>query len=423
MLIFKFIIIIILLLLSAFFSSSETAYTTISPHRLRRLLDEERKHAKTLEKILNNKEKMLSVVLICNNIVNISVSAVATVVVQELFGNAAISIGTGILTILVLIFGEVGPKTLATYRADQIGLLFAPVIWALMVVFTPLATAINFIARICLKIFGVKQNEKNESYTENEIRSIVDVSYEEGVTTTEEKQIINNVFDFTDTTVKEVMVPKINVTAIDMESTYEEIKDIFLSEKYTRLPVLNNDSEEFIGQINVKDFVFFKEDEINHFKVQDILRNLNYTFETKHLSDLLLEMKRDKQAMMAVMDEYGSTVGIVTMEDLLEELVGEIRDEYDGPEDDGILKQSDGCYLIKGHISLDDLNDRLSFDMKENAPQFTSENMDSVGGLLIEHLGRLPKEGDKVELGSCTFSAHTIDKNRIEIVGLVIHEE
>ena len=221
MITFQIIIIVILLVLSAFFSSSETALTTITPHRLKSLVDEGVKNAAVLEKVLDNKDKMLSVILICNNIVNLTASALATIVVQKLFGSAFVSIGTGILTLLVLIFGEITPKTMATYRAEKMGLMVAPMINVLMIIFTPIATAINFLAKGVLFLFGVKKEEHTESYTENEIRSIVEVSHEEGVTTNEEKDIINNVYDFTDTTVKEVMVPKIHVASIDIDSDYQ----------------------------------------------------------------------------------------------------------------------------------------------------------------------------------------------------------
>ena len=207
MLVIQIVIIVILLVLSAFFSSSETALTTISPHRLRTLVDENVRHAQTLEKVLEKKDKIL--------------------------GSKMIGIGTGILTLLVLIFGEIAPKTMATYRAERLGLAFAPVIHVLMIVFTPIAAVVNFLASGVIRLFGVRKHDKPESYTENEIRSIVEVSHEEGVTTSEEREIINNVFDFTDTTVREVMVPRIHVTAIEPDSTYEEIMNVFKGDHFT----------------------------------------------------------------------------------------------------------------------------------------------------------------------------------------------
>lgn len=411
----QIVIIVILIVLSALFSSSETALTTITPHRLRSLVDEEIPHAKTLEKILSQKEKMLSVILICNNIVNLTASAMATVVVQELFGNKAVSIGTGILTLLVLLFGEIVPKTMATVRAERMGLAFAPVIHALMVVFTPITFVLNAISKGILFLFGVRTEKKANSYTENEIRSIVEVSHEEGITTSEEKEIINNVFDFTDTTVREIMVPRINVVALHINSTYDEIMKVFREEMFTRYPVYDEDGEQFIGLINVKDMISRESESKEDFRVQDILRELSYTYEGKHLSELFMEMKKKSESFMAVLDEYGDLSGIVTIEDVLEELVGDIRDEYDEDEDLEIVQISDHQYEVQGHLSLDDVNEKIG-------THFDSEDYDSIGGLLIEHLERLPEQGDSAEVGNCTLTAKDVDKNVIKVVEIMIHE-
>ena len=415
MIVVQIVIIVILIVLSALFSSSETALTTISPHRLRSLVDEEIPHADVLEKVLDQKPKMLSVILICNNIVNLTASAMATVVVQKLFGNKAVSIGTGILTLLVLIFGEIVPKTMATVRAERMGLRIAPVIRALMIVFTPITAAINFLAKGVLRLFGVRSEKRSQSYTENEIRSIVEVSHEEGVTTSEEKKIINNVFDFTDTTVKEIMVPRINVTAISITSTYESIMKLFREELFTRYPVYDEDGDNFIGQINVKDLMVLDKEQIEHFTVKEILREIAYTYEGKHLSELFLEMKQKGDSLMAVLDEYGDLAGIVTMEDVLEEIVGDIRDEYDEDEELEIVKVSDQIYEVQGHVSLDDVNEKIG-------TTFESEDYDSIGGLLIEHLERLPENGDCVDVDNCRLTAKEVDKNVIKVVEIQIHE-
>ena len=415
MIVVQIVIIVILIVLSALFSSSETALTTITPHRLKSLVDEEIPHAKILEKVLDQKAKMLSVILICNNIVNLTASAMATVVVQQLFGSKAISIGTGILTLMVLIFGEIVPKTMATVRAERMGLRIAPVVNALMIVFTPITAALNFVAKGVLRLFGIRSDEKAQSYTENEIRSIVEVSHEEGITTSEEKKIINNVFDFTDTTVKEIMVPRINVTAISINSSFEDLMALFREELFTRYPVYDEEGINFIGLINVKDLMVLEKEQIEHFSVKEILREIAYTYEGKHLSELFLEMKRKRESMMAVLDEYGDLAGIVTMEDILEEIVGDIRDEYDEDEELEIVKVSDQIYDVQGHVSLDDVNEKIG-------TSFESDDYDSIGGLLIEHLERLPENGDCVDVGNCTLTAKEVDKNVIKVVEIQIHE-
>ena len=409
-------IIIVLLILSAFFSSSETALTAISPHRVRAMAEENVRGADVLEKILAQNSKMLSVILICNNIVNLTASALTTVVVQKLFGNRAISIGTGILTLLVLIFGEVAPKTMATYRAEKIALRYCRIIYVLMIIFTPIAAAINFLAKGVLRIFGLRKDEKADKITESELRTIVEVSHEEGVIEEEEKEFINNIFDFADTTVKEVMVPRINVTAISINDSYETIRDIFKEELYTRLPVFDEEGEKVMGIINVKDFVFYPEEEIPSFEVKKILREVGYTFEQKHLSELFIEMKRTSQGMMIVLDEYGDLAGIVTMEDLLEEIVGDIRDEYDENENEELVKTGQNEYMIYAHMSLDDINDRLGLELE-------SEDYTSIGGLMLEKLDHIPEQGESVELGNIRLTAEKVDNARIDLVKLQIINE
>ena len=410
------VIILILLVLSAFFSSSETALTTISPHRVRALVEDGVKNADVLDKVLSRKPKMLSVILICNNIVNLSASALMTVVVQKIWGNGAVSIGTGVLTLLVLIFGEVAPKTMASYRAEKVSLRYARIIYALMIFFTPLAAAINFIAKGVLHVFGFRKGEKEETITESELRTIVEVSHEEGVIEKEEKEYIDNIFDFGDTAVKEVMVPRIDVTYVNINDSYEDIREVFREDLYTRLPVYDEEKDTFVGIINVKDLMFYPDDKVPEFKVTDILREAGYTFEQKHLAELFMEMKRSGQSMMIVLDEYGDVAGIVTMEDLLEEIVGDIRDEYDENEQEDIVKIGEGEYLIRGYVSIDDINDSLALELE-------SESVTSIGGLLMETLDHIPEEGESIETCGVRLSAEKVDKQRIETVKLRILDE
>ena len=403
------LVILILILLSAFFSSSETALTTISPHRLRSMVEEKMKHADTLESVLSRKDKMLSVILICNNIVNIAVSSLCTVLVQKLFGNWAVSIGTGILTVIILVFGEISPKTIATYRAEKLALRIAPVISFLMWLFTPLAAVVNFLSSGVLKLSGVNKNERSESYTENEIRSIVEVSTEEGVIEDKEKEIINNVFDFTDTIAREVMVPRVNITAIHLDTDFHEVKQIYLDNMYTRLPIYDADDNEFVGMLHFKDFLFLDDRQKASFQVEKLMRELPYTYENKHLSELFMEMKRLRISMMAVMDEYGVTTGIITMEDLLEEIVGDIRDEYDADEENELVITDTDEYEVPGSMSISDVNGRIGTAL-------FSESYDSIGGLMMESLDRLPEQGDEIRIGNVSITAEKVSGTKIEAV-------
>ena len=414
-LIIQIIAVIILICLSAFFSSSETALTTLSPHRVRAMVDEGVKKADILEKVTGDGNRMLSVILICNNIVNLSASSLTTIIFQKLFGSSSVGIGTGVLTLLVLIFGEVAPKTMATVRAEKMSLRFCRVIWFLMKIFAWLAAVINFLAGGVLKAFGVSRDEKADTITEGELRSIVAAGHEEGVIETEEKKFIDNILDFSDKSAHEIMVPRINITAISVNSTYDEIMRVFDEDFFTRYPVFDEEGDKIIGLVNIKDLAFLNAEEKKNFKVKDVLREINYTFEQKHLKELFVEMKKKSASMMVVLDEYGNTAGIVSMEDIIEELVGDIRDEYDEDEDLEIVCVGKDTYLVHGHVSLEDINEKLGTD-------FESEDYDSIGGLLMGRLDRIPEEGDSIEENGARLIAYKTDSTKTELVKIVVGE-
>ena len=414
-LIIQIIAVIVLICLSAFFSSSETALTTLSPHRVRALVDEGVKKADILDKVLSDGNRMLSVILICNNIVNLSASSLTTIIFQKLFGSSSVGIGTGVLTLLVLIFGEVAPKTMATVRAERMSLRFCRVIWFLMKIFAWLAAIINFLAGGVLRAFGVKEDEKHDSITEGELRSMVNAGHEEGVIETQEKALIDNILDFSDKSVHEIMVPRINITAININSTYDEIMETFKEDYFTRYPVYDENEEEIIGLLNIKDIAFMSPEEKQEFKVKDVLRQVYYTFEQKRLKELFVEMKRNSASMMVVLDEYGDTAGIVSMEDILEELVGDIRDEYDADEDLEIVCTGQKTYLVQGQVSLDDINEKLG-------TAFESEDYDSIGGLLMGRLDKIPEEGDSIEEKGCRIIAYKTDNTKTELVKIIIND-
>lgn len=407
------IILIILLILSAFFSSAETALTTVNKIRLRSMMEEGNKRAGTVIKITDNSGKMLSAILIGNNIVNLTASSLSTTLTQTLFGNQYIAYATGILTLVVLIFGEITPKTISTLYAEKISLVYAPVISFFMWILTPFIWIINNLSLIVLKLIHVNPNNKAAAITENELRTIVEVSHEEGVIETEEKKMITNVFDFGDSQARDVMIPRIDMTFANIDNTYNEIIEIFRAEKYTRLPVYEDTTDNVIGIINVKDLLLY--DSHEDFNVRDILREPYYAYEFKKTSELMEELKKTSNNITIVLDEYGSTVGMITLEDLLEEIVGEIRDEYDEDEKDPIEKISDNEYIIAGMTKLDDFNELAGTDL-------SSEEYDSVGGFIIELLDRLPETGDQVILPGLTFTVEKIDKNRIKTIHVLLSD-
>lgn len=404
----QFIVLIVLLLLSAFFSSAETSLVTVNQIRMRSLADEGNKKAARVLKITSNSSKMLSAILIGNNIVNIFASSLATTITLQLWGNRFVSLTTGILTLLVLIFGEITPKTIATFHAEKIAMTYSGVISLLIKVLTPVIFIINKLANGFLFILGLDPGKKAASITEDELRTIVDVSHEEGVIEKEERQMIKNVFDFGDSQAKDVMIPRIDMTCVSIDSRYDEIISVFRTDKYTRLPVYEDSVDNVIGIINVKDLLLC-EDKAS-FNVRDILRKPYYTYEFKKTSELMEELKKTSNNFTIVIDEYGSTVGMITLEDLLEEIVGEIRDEYDGDEVDDIIKVNDTEYIFSGTARLNDIEEYIELPDIETDHE---SDYDSISGFIIDSLKRLPVLGDEVTIGNLRFVVEGCTKNRI----------
>ena len=404
-----------LLLLSAFFSSAETSLTTVNKIRIQSLAEQGNRNAKILEKVISDSSKMLSTILIGNNIVNISASSLATTITLRLFGNAFVSVSTGILTLLVLIFGEITPKTMATIHSEKIALSYARIIYALMVLFTPLVFIVQHLSFLMLRLLRVDPNAKGASMTEHELRTIVNVIQEDGVIESEEKQMIYNVFDFRDSVAKDIMIPRIDMTFVDINCTYEELMDIYRDVKYTRFPVFEDNTDNVIGTINVKDLLLLTQKDIEHFSIRSILREPYFTYEHKSTADLLLEMRESSYNLAIVLDEYGATAGLVTTEDLLEEIVGEIRDEYDEGEDEEIrVIIPEKEYIVDGSSKLDDISEALQIELE-------SEDYDSIGGYIIEHLDSLPAQGQGITLESgIRLVADVVRKKRIEQVHIYL---
>ena len=409
----RLIILIVLVLLSAFFSSAETALTTCNKVKMKALADDGNKRAARVLKITEDNQKVLSAILIGNNIVNLSASALMTVFVTDMFGSFAIGIGTGVLTLVVLIFGEIVPKTIATAYAENISIWYSGIITLLMAIMTPIIVIINGIATVILKILHVNTDNR-QAMTENELKTYVDVSHEDGVIESGEKEIIYNVFDFSDAVAKDIMIPRIDMSCVSTEADYNEVMKIFKEDMYTRIPVYEgNEQDNIIGLINVKDLILLEDKE--NFKIKDHLRKAYYTYEFKKTADLLVEMREKSQNVAFVLSEYGATVGMITLEDLLEEIVGEIRDEYDSDEINLIKNVGGRRYLVEGNMKLDDINDELKTDLD-------SEDYDSIGGLMIEALDRLPGYGETVTLDNgITLTARGIKGNRITKVLITVN--
>ncbi len=378
----QLVTILVLVGLSAFFSSAETAFTTVNRVRMKALADEGNSRASAVLTVLDHYSKMLSTILIGNNIVNLTASSLTTILASKVFGSYAVGIATGILTLTILIFGEIIPKNTAMIYSDKISLIYAKIILFLMKIFTPVVFIIDRLSMGISRLLHIDMSKKGSVMTENELKTYVDVSHEDGVIESEEREIIYNIFDFSDAVAKDIMIPRIDMVSIGLDMGYEEVLNIFKEYMYTRLPVYENDKDNIVGLINIKDFILLSDKE--HFQVKDILREAYYTYEYKKTADLMIEMREITANVAFVLNEYGATVGMITLEDLLEEIVGEIRDEYDADEEE-LIQQIDGhTYLVEGGMKLDDINDALDISLH-------SEDYDSIGGLIIEHLDRLPE--------------------------------
>ena len=410
----QLIAIIILLCLSAFFSSSETALTTVNQIRMRTLADNGDKRAARVLHVTGNPGKMLSAILIGNNIVNLSASSISTSLAIHLFGNTGAGIATGILTFLILIFGEVTPKTMATIKADSMSLTVAAPIGLLMKILTPVIFIINKLSLGLMFLLHVNIKGAQKKMTEEELRTIVDVSQENGVIEHEERDMIHNLFDFGDAEAKEIMVPRIDMTFVQADATYQEVLDIFRQDMFTRLPVYEDSTDNVIGIINMKDFLL--QNDTPEFSVRNLLREPYFTYEHKNTADLFLEMRKSSISLAIVLDEYGVTAGLITLEDLLEEIVGEIRDEYDADEEDDITRISDREFYVLGSANLNDVSEALSL-------HFTSDDYDTIGGYCLGLLDHLPEKNEIILTdNNILLRIDRMEKNRIERIYIRLPE-
>ncbi|MCM1376525.1 MAG: hemolysin family protein [Muribaculum sp.] len=408
----QLIILLLLIVLSSFFSSAETAFSTVNRVRMRALEEEGNKAAARVNRILDNYGKMISTILIGNNIVNMSLSSLATILALRI--NLMVGIATGIITIVVLLFGEIVPKTWANLNDEKIALAYSGIIYSLMHVLAPIIFVVDKLSGGILRLLHIDPNKKASAMTETELKTYVDVSHEDGVIESEEKEMIYNVFDFSDAVAKDIMIPRINMVSVNVQAPYQDVLEVFRESMYTRLPVYQEDKDNVIGLINIKDFILNSNQ--NDFSVQSILREAHYTYEYKKSADLLLEMRETTMNVAFVLNEYGATVGMITLEDLLEEIVGEIRDEYDADEEEYIQAIDERTYLVEGSMKLDDINDALDTALD-------SEDYDSIGGIIIEYLDRLPEDGEEVELDNgIRLKVQGIDQNRICKVVLTLPE-
>lgn len=409
----ELIVIIVLVIFSSFFSASETAFSMSSIIKLKSMGDEGNRGALTAIKILDNPNKMLSTILVGNNIVNIASSSIATTLFMAILGSSGAGVATIILTVVLLIFGEITPKTLAAANPEKFACAVAPVIRIFTIVLTPVVFIINVMAGFFVKLFSRGKNNNKSTMTESELRALLDVSSEEGVIETNEKNIINNLIDFGDSIAKDIMTPRANIVSVDINSTFDEVVETYRTYKHSRVPVYKDNPNNIVGILHSKDILMVNSERDkafnNNFSVSDIMRDAYYTYEMQNNSTLFKDMQKERTSIAIVIDEYGEVSGIITTQDLLEEIIGKIHDEYDEKSKDSCIQVSPNIYKAEGSLKLDDLNDFIGSDL-------SSEENDSVAGLVIEKLDRFPVAGDSVTVNDVYITVIKTDRNRVETV-------
>ena len=407
-------IVIGLLVLSALFSLAETAMADVSKIRIRGLAEAGDKQAQMLMKVFERHGKMINTILICDTAANLAAAILMTLLVTTHFGRQYVWAGAVPAAFLVLILGEIAPKTAAALYAEKLSLALAKPVYGLMVLFTPVLFLVEKLSNLVLLLFRINPKKKPEAITEEDLRTIVEVGHEEGVIESDEKKMIYNVFDFGDSVAKDIMVPRTDMACIDAEATYEEFMEVVREQMYTRYPVYEETTDHVIGIVNIKDVLLAERRQ--EFCIRDYLREPYYTYEYMKTADLMVELRKTQNNIAIVLDEYGATAGLITLEDMLEEIVGEIRDEYDEDEEDFIRRLGPSEYVVEASMHLDDLNDLLGLSLE-------SEDYDSIGGFMIGLLDHLPEQGEEVTFQNLRLVADQVDGNRIDKVHIYLTEE
>lgn len=409
------ILLIILVCCSAFFSASETALTSLSKIRLRNMVEENVKNADLIMKLLEDPNRLLSSILVGNNLVNNGASALTTALAIQLFSGDAESgagVATIIITIIILIFGEITPKTVAAQKAEKVALVVCRIISICVTIFKPVVAVLNVVTGALTRLFGCIPGEKVPLITAAELKTIVNVSHEEGVLELDERTMINNVFDFGDSKAKDVMTPRTDILAVPLDVSYEEYVRLVKEGGFSRMPVYGEDLDDIVGILYVKDIFFLDKEE---FSAEKYMREPLFTYESKPIAELLAEMKTSRLAVAIVLDEYGGTSGLVTMEDMVEEIVGDIEDEYDDDEEEiEIVKENE--FVVDGSTRLEDFNEMVGTEL-------FCEEVDTIAGYILVKLGNFPKEGEELETDGLRIVVEEMEKNRIEKVRVYILEE
>ncbi|EFE28662.2 hypothetical protein HMPREF0389_00579 [Filifactor alocis ATCC 35896] len=399
-------ILVALLFFSAFFSMSETALMSMSKIRLRHLVENHVKHAKLTQDLLDHPNQLLGTILVGNNLVNIAASAIATSIAIYFWNNKGVGIATFLMTLLILIFGEITPKNIAIDYTEEIVLFIAPIMSVFVKIFSPVVWILTNFTNGLLHLFGLNKQEKKPLITEEELKTIVEVSSQEGVLESDEKEIIDNIFEYSDMRVKDIMIQRMDIVAVDVSATYEEVVEAFGEKQFSRIPVYEDTIDNIVGVLYAKDLFFIPVEKIKQFDIKKYMREPFYTYEFIKISDFFRRMQGDRIHIAIVLDEYGGVAGIITMEDIIESILGDINDEYDPQDEEDIVCIKEGEYLVNGSVRLEDLNEEIG-------THFESEDFESIGGFILGILGRIPRTGEIINYESIRFVIEKVDKSRI----------
>ena len=395
------VVIIILIGLSAFFSATETAFSSLNKVRLKNLAHEDNKRAKLAYKLSENYDELISSILIGNNIVNIASTTLATVLFVNLYKDNGATISTIVMTLTVLIFGEITPKSLAKESPEKFAMAVSPIIRVLLVILKPVNfLLIKFKAGI-RKLLGVEATQS--SVTEDELLTIVDEAEQEGGIDSHESELIKNVIDFNDLEAIDIMTPRIDVSAIEKDTPVDEVAAVFKETGFSRLPVYEETIDSIIGVINEKDFHNYVMGTSLSFT--EIMKPAEFIPPSMKLSELLRKLQKNKQHIAVIVDEFGGTEGIVTLEDIIEEIVGEIWDEHDEIED-GVKELGDGKFIIPTSLDLDELFDYFEIEDETDAS--------TINGWVIEHIDKIPDEGDTFEYDNLSVTVTKAEGQKAE---------
>ncbi|MBN2026257.1 MAG: HlyC/CorC family transporter [Actinobacteria bacterium] len=411
----RLIVLALLLVGAAFLSMAEISLVSVNRFRVRSLKEEGNRRAEKLDKLLGHPNRFLSTILMLTLLVQVGASAIATGLALNIGLPVAAAIATGVMTFLIFIFSEMAPKTYATNHPERVAMLVAPVVNLLSVIFYPLVRVLILISNGVIRIFGGKTIKEGPFVTEGDIKALVSAAEEQDVIEEEEKKLIHSIFEFGDTLVREVMIPRTDMIMLDEESNLEEALEIILSSGFSRIPVFKKDFDHIVGVLYAKDLLPYLKRGESDVRPRDFLREAYFVPETKRVSELLTELRTLTIHMAIVLDEYGGTAGLVTIEDMLEEIVGEIFDEYDSAME---LYESlgNGRYTFDARISIDDLNELLC----TNLP---AHEWDTLGGLMYNLMGKIPKQGEAVEFEGLRLTAQKVVGRRIYKVLLEVLEQ